>query len=38
LPRNDDARAIYGLRPRSFDRAVEHALAEWETLEPLAAR
>ena len=38
LPRNDDARAIYGLRPRSFDRAVEHALAEWEALEPLAAR
>jgi uncharacterized protein YbjT (DUF2867 family) len=38
LPRNDDARTIYGLRARSFDRAVEHALAEWETLEPLAAR
>jgi uncharacterized protein YbjT (DUF2867 family) len=38
LPRSDEARAIYGLRPRGFDRAVEHALAEWETVEPLAAR
>jgi uncharacterized protein YbjT (DUF2867 family) len=38
LPRDDEARRIYGLRPRSFDRAVEHALAEWEALEPLAAR
>ena len=38
LPRNEDARTVYGLRPRSFDRAVEHALAEWETLEPLGAR
>jgi uncharacterized protein YbjT (DUF2867 family) len=38
LPRNEEARTVYGLRPRSFDRAVEHALAEWETLEPLGAR
>jgi hypothetical protein len=38
LPRNDDARAIFGLRLRRFDRAVEHALAEWETMHPLAAR
>jgi uncharacterized protein YbjT (DUF2867 family) len=38
LPRSDEAREIYGLRPRRFDRAVEHALAEWETLEPLGAR
>jgi uncharacterized protein YbjT (DUF2867 family) len=38
LPRNDEAREIYGMRPRSFDRAVEHALAEWEALEPLGAR
>jgi len=38
LPRSDEAPAIYGLRPRSFDRAVEHALAEWESREPLAAR
>jgi uncharacterized protein YbjT (DUF2867 family) len=38
LPRSDDARRIFGLRPRSFDRAVEHALAEWERTEALAAR
>jgi uncharacterized protein YbjT (DUF2867 family) len=39
LPRNDDARELYGLRPRSFASAVEHALAEWERSgEPLAAR
>ena len=38
LPRNDDARRVYGLRPRPFRRAVEHALAEWETMHPLAAR
>ena len=29
---------VYGLRPRPFERAVEHALAEWESLEPLGAR
>jgi uncharacterized protein YbjT (DUF2867 family) len=39
LPRNpDEAPRLYGLRPRPFDRAVEHALAEWESREPLAAR
>jgi uncharacterized protein YbjT (DUF2867 family) len=38
LPRNDDARRIFGLRPRSFGRAVEHALREWERSEELAAR
>jgi uncharacterized protein YbjT (DUF2867 family) len=38
LPRNNDAREIFGVRPRRFDRAVEHALAEWETMQPLAAR
>lgn len=38
LPRNDDARALFGLTPRRFDRAVEHALAEWERMQPLAAR
>ncbi len=37
-PRNDDARRIFGMRPRPFDRAVEHALAEWERTEALAAR
>ena len=38
LPRDEEARRIYGVRPRSFDRAVEHALAEWETREELGAR
>jgi uncharacterized protein YbjT (DUF2867 family) len=39
LPREpDEAPRLYGLRPRSFERAVEHALAEWESLEPLGAR
>jgi uncharacterized protein YbjT (DUF2867 family) len=39
LPRDaDEAARIYGIRPRPFDRAVEHALAEWESREPLAAR
>jgi uncharacterized protein YbjT (DUF2867 family) len=38
LPRSDEAREIYGLRLHSFDRAVEHALREWEQSEALAAR
>jgi uncharacterized protein YbjT (DUF2867 family) len=38
LPRDDEARRIYGIRPRPFDRAVEHALREWESREALAAR
>jgi uncharacterized protein YbjT (DUF2867 family) len=38
LPRNDDARRVFGLRPRSFERAVEHALRDWEREEALAAR
>ncbi len=39
LPRDPhEATRIYGIRPRSFERAVEHALAEWESLEPLVAR
>ena len=39
LPRDArEAPRLYDLRPRPFDRAVEHALAEWETLEPLGAR
>ncbi|HYZ29314.1 MAG TPA: NAD(P)H-binding protein [Thermoleophilaceae bacterium] len=38
LPRNMDAVEIFGHRPRRFERAVEHALAEWETIQPLAAR
>jgi uncharacterized protein YbjT (DUF2867 family) len=38
LPRKMDAVEIFRHRPRSFERAVEHALAEWETIQPLAAR
>jgi uncharacterized protein YbjT (DUF2867 family) len=39
LPRDaDEAPRLYGIRPRDFGRAVEHALAEWESLEPLGAR
>jgi uncharacterized protein YbjT (DUF2867 family) len=38
LPRNMDAVEVFGHRPRRFERAVEHALAEWETIQPLAAR
>jgi hypothetical protein len=38
LPRDDAARTIYGIRGHGFDRAVEHALREWERSEELAAR
>jgi hypothetical protein len=39
LPRDpEEASRLYGLRPHRFGRAVEHALAEWESLEPLGAR
>jgi uncharacterized protein YbjT (DUF2867 family) len=39
LPRDPkEASALYGLRPHRFDRAVEHALAEWESSERLGAR
>jgi uncharacterized protein YbjT (DUF2867 family) len=38
LPRDESARELFGMRPRSFNRAVEHALREWELAEPLAAR
>jgi uncharacterized protein YbjT (DUF2867 family) len=38
LPRNMDAVEVFRHKPRSFERAVEHALAEWETIQPLAAR
>ncbi len=39
LPRDpDEAARLYGIRPRRFQRAVEHALAEWESREPLGAR
>jgi uncharacterized protein YbjT (DUF2867 family) len=38
LPRDDAARELFGIRLHSFDRAVEHALGEWEASEGLAAR
>jgi len=38
LPRDDRAPALLGLRLHSFDRAVERALREWETVEQLRAR
>jgi hypothetical protein len=39
LPRDpDEAARVYGIRPRGFDRALDHALAEWESQEPLGAR
>jgi uncharacterized protein YbjT (DUF2867 family) len=39
LPRDaGEAPALYGIRPHRFGRAVEHALAEWESHEQLAAR
>ncbi|HEX8855449.1 MAG TPA: hypothetical protein VF752_07585, partial [Thermoleophilaceae bacterium] len=38
LPRDDEARRIFDLRPHRFNRAVEHALGEWERDEELAAR
>jgi uncharacterized protein YbjT (DUF2867 family) len=39
LPRDPgEAPRLYGIKPRRFDRAVEHALAEWEAAEPLGAR
>jgi uncharacterized protein YbjT (DUF2867 family) len=38
LPAEDHSAELLGVRLHSFDAAVEHALAEWETVEPLAAR
>jgi uncharacterized protein YbjT (DUF2867 family) len=39
LPRDaDEAPRLYGLRPRGFARAVDHALADWESQETLGAR
>jgi uncharacterized protein YbjT (DUF2867 family) len=39
LPRDpEEAARVYGIRPRPLVRAVEHALAEWESYEPLGAR
>jgi uncharacterized protein YbjT (DUF2867 family) len=38
LPRDDQAARLLGVRRHSLDAAIEHALAEWERDEPLAAR
>lgn len=38
LARDDRAPALLGVRVHDFDRAVEHALREWEAAEPLRAR
>jgi uncharacterized protein YbjT (DUF2867 family) len=38
LPRADHAAERLGVRLHRFDAAVEHALADWERTEPLAAR
>jgi hypothetical protein len=38
LPADDHAAELLGVRLHSFDAAVEHALAEWELSERLAAR
>jgi uncharacterized protein YbjT (DUF2867 family) len=38
LPADDRAAELLHVRMHSFDSAVEHALAEWEETEPLAAR
>ncbi len=38
LPADDHVPELLNVRLHSFDSAVEHALREWEELEPLAAR
>jgi uncharacterized protein YbjT (DUF2867 family) len=38
LAADDHAAALLGVRLHSFNSAVEHALCEWEQIEPLAAR
>ncbi len=38
LPADDRAAELLNVALHSFDSAVEHALAEWERFEPLAAR
>ena len=39
LPRDPhEAAELYGIHPHRFDRAVDHALAEWELRERLGAR
>ncbi|MBV8953853.1 MAG: NAD(P)H-binding protein [Solirubrobacterales bacterium] len=38
LPRDDRAAELLGVRMHGLDRAIEHALRDWERTEPLAAR
>jgi uncharacterized protein YbjT (DUF2867 family) len=38
LPEEENAAAHLGVALHSFESAVEHALADWERVEPLAAR
>jgi hypothetical protein len=38
LPGQVEAAALLGVRRHSLDAAIEHALADWEREEPLAAR
>ena len=38
LPRDDRAQEVFGLKRHGFDRAVDHALREWEDHERLGAR
>jgi uncharacterized protein YbjT (DUF2867 family) len=38
LPRDDAAAELLGVRLHSLDAAIEHALGEWERVEPLAGR
>jgi uncharacterized protein YbjT (DUF2867 family) len=39
LPRDaEEAPLLYGIRPLGFERAVDRALREWESVEPLGAR
>ncbi len=38
LPADDHAAELLGVHLHSFDAAVEHALGEWEAVEPLRAR
>jgi uncharacterized protein YbjT (DUF2867 family) len=38
LPRDREAARIYGIEALPFERAVERALREWESREPLGAR
>jgi uncharacterized protein YbjT (DUF2867 family) len=38
LPRDDRAAQLPDVRLHSLDAAIEHALHDWETVEPLAAR